>query len=66
VYGTVDVGVVVFVEVAFGVDDLLGFLCCGGVVEVDEGVIVDFRFRIGKSARTLWGSNMFTFSLPQS
>jgi hypothetical protein len=37
----VDVAVVVFVEIAFGFDDLARFLGCGGVVEVYEWVTVD-------------------------
>jgi len=40
----VDVAVVVFVEFAFCIEDLAGFLGGGGVVEVNEGVTVDLAF----------------------
>jgi hypothetical protein len=40
----VNVGVVVFVKVLFGFDDLLRLLSGGGVVEVDERVTVYFPF----------------------
>jgi hypothetical protein len=44
VYCPVNVAVVVFVKVFFGFDDLLRLLRGGGVVEVDERVIVYFPF----------------------
>jgi len=44
----VDVGVVVFIEALFCFDDLAWFLGGGGVVEVDEGVAVDFAFQDGE------------------
>ena len=40
----VNVAIVVFVKVFFCFDDLFGFVGCGGVVEVDEGVSVYFSF----------------------
>ena len=52
---SVDVGVVVFVEISFGFDYLFGFLCCGGVVEVDEGVTVDLAFKNGEVIAQLAG-----------
>ena len=40
----VDVCVVVFVKIGYGFDNLLRFLRCGSVVEVDERVVVYFSF----------------------
>ena len=39
-----DVCVVILVEAAYGVYYLLWFLCCGCVVKVNQGVVVDFSF----------------------
>ena len=41
---SVDVSVMVFIKVFYGIDNLLGFLRRCSIVEVDEGVIVYFSF----------------------
>ena len=44
VNSAVDVGVVVFVKVTYGIDYLFRLLCGCSVVKIDEGIVVYFSF----------------------
>ena len=48
--GPVNVGVFVGVEIGKAIDDGLGFVGGGGVVEPDEGMAVDFFLKDGEVA----------------
>jgi hypothetical protein len=52
---SVDVAVVVFVEIAFGFDDLAGFLGGGSVINVYEWVPVDLTLENWKVIAELLG-----------
>jgi hypothetical protein len=44
VNATVDVGVVVFVKVTYGVNYLFGLLRGCSIIKIDEGIVVYFSF----------------------